>query len=74
MKPNDIKYNFGKHYAKKPITPFHKFWNGGVGTYDMPKSHIAEEAWNAALYTARERLQMYGETAAIELLEILYED
>ena len=60
--------------TKKPLTPFQKFWNVGVGTYDMPKSHIAEDAWNAALYTARERLQMYGETAAIELLEILYED
>ena len=69
-----MKNNFGKWYHKKPITPFQKFWNGGVGTYDMPKSHIAEDAWNAALYTAKERLQMHGETAAIELLEILYED
>lgn len=69
-----MKNNFGKWYHKKPVTPFQKFWNGGAGTYDMAKSHIAEDAWNAALYTAKERLQMYGETAAIELLEILYED
>ena len=73
MKPNDIKYNFGKHYAKKPLTPFQTFYSDG---FEESCSHrdIAEDSWNAALYTARERLQMYGETAAIELLEILYED
>ena len=26
-----MKNNFGKWYHKKPITPFQKFWNGGVG-------------------------------------------
>lgn len=69
-----MKNNFGKWYAKKkPITPFQKFWNGGAGTFDMPKSHIAEDAWNAALYVAKERLRMYEEHAAAELLDILEE-
>ena len=67
-----MKNNFGKWYHKKPITPFQKFWDGGVGTYDMPKSHIAEDAWNAALTIAEERLVMYGITEAKEILEVLY--
>ena len=70
---NVIKYTFGKNYHK-PITPFQKFWNGGVGTFDMPKSHIAEDAWNAALYLAKERLRMYGENGAADLLDILVEE
>lgn len=72
-----MKYNFGKWYrgdSNKPITPFEAFWSGGVNTYDMPKSHIAVDAWNAALYTAKERLRMYGEPGADELLDILIEE
>lgn len=56
------------------VTPFQKFWSGGVNTYDMPKSHIAVDAWNAALYTAKERLRAHGETAAEELLDRLLEE
>ena len=73
MKPNDIKYNFGKHYVKQPLTPFQKFYGDGFDEA-FSEREIAIDSWNAALYIARERLQMYGETAAIELLEILYED
>jgi len=74
MNPNYIKTNFGKFYERKPITPFQKFWNGGADTFDMPKSHIAEDAWNAALYVAKERLRMYGENGAADLLDILVEE
>lgn len=73
MKASDIKHNFGKQYAK-PITPFKKFWGGGAGTHDMPKSHVAEDAWNAAIYTAIERLRMYKEHGAADLLDILIEE
>lgn len=74
MNPNYIKTNFGKFYERKPITPFQKFWNGGVGTHDTPKSHIAEDAWNACLYTARERLRMHGFNDAADILDILEEE
>ena len=73
MKPNDIRYNFGKHYVNRPLTPFQKFYGDGFDEA-FSEREIAIYSWNAALYIARERLQMYGETAAIELLEILYED
>ena len=69
-----MKNNFGNWYRKKPITPFQKFWNGGADTFDMPKSHIAEDAWNAALYVAKERLRMYGTGDAADLLDILVEE
>ena len=70
---NKIKNNFGKRYIK-PITPFKSWWSGGVGTHDMPKSHIAEDAWNACLYTARDRLRMHGFNDAADILDILEEE
>ena len=71
-----MKYNFGKWYrkeSKNPVTPFQKFYNAGFDA-GFSEREIAIDSWNAALSVASDRLKMYGETAAIELLEILYED
>ena len=71
-----MKYNFGKWYrkeSKKTMTPFQKFYNVGFEP-GFTEREIAIDSWNAALHVASDRLKMYGETAAIELLEILYED
>lgn len=71
--PNELKYNFGKNYHK-PISPFKKYWNGGVGSETMLRSHIAEDAWNNVLYLAVEKLRDYGINEAYEILENLFEE
>ena len=55
-------------------TPFKKYWQGGVGTHDMPKSHIAADAWNACLYTAKDRLREQGMDEAADELDYLEEE
>ena len=55
-------------------TPFKKYWQGGVGTHDMPKSHIAEDAWNACLSAAKDRLRELWMDDAADILDILEEE
>ena len=55
-------------------TPFKKYWRGGVGTYDTPKSHIAEDAWNACLSAAKDRLRELGMDEAADELDYLEEE
>ena len=62
-----------EQHAKRPVTPFQTFYGNGFDE-SCSNRDISEDSWNAALYTARERLRMHGEASAIELLEILYED
>lgn len=76
MEGYEMKYSFGKWYrkeSKKPMTPFQKFYNVGF-EQGFSEREIAIGSWNAALTVASDRLKMYGESSAIELLEILYED
>lgn len=73
MNPKEIKNNFGKRYVR-PITPFRAWWSGGVGTHDMPKSHIAADAWNACLSAAKDRLRELGMDEAADELDYLEEE
>lgn len=73
MKPNDIKYNFGKHYVKQPLTPFQKFYGDGFDE-TFSEHHIAIDSWNAALSIASDRLKMYGFNDAADILDILEEE
>lgn len=72
MRATEIKRNFGKRYATQ-MTPFKKFWGGGFDA-GFSEREIAEDAWNAAIYTAIERLRMYQENGAADLLDILIEE
>ena len=69
-----MRFDFGKWYRRKakPITPFQKFYGAGFGN-GWTEREMCEDTWNACLAVVKERLMMYEEHAAAELLDILEE-
>lgn len=72
MNPNNIKTTFGKRYIK-PISPFQKFYGTGFEG-EFTERNKCIDTWNACLWIAKDRLRMYGQDAASELLDILFEE